>query len=107
MDVLLFVVEMVKVVVYFGWGDFDMVCDGILSWWLEKGVILFVYVGVVILYLRFFEGVLDGLFLMNVLFDRVIEQGCFFGVQMEGIWLYIGMLEVICVVEFVVCESVV
>jgi MurNAc alpha-1-phosphate uridylyltransferase len=69
---------------YAGRGDFEMARDGSLSRRPEKGVTPFAYAGAAILHPRLFEGAPDGPFSMNVLFDRAIENGRFFGVQMEG-----------------------
>lgn len=42
---------------------------------------------------------------MNRLFDRAIEAGRLYGVQMEGLWLHIGTPEAIRAAEYAVRES--
>lgn len=105
MDVLLLVAETVKAVGYSGRGDFDMARDGSLTRRSEKGVTPFAYAGAAILHPRLFEGAPDGPFSMNVLFNKAIENGRLFGVQMEGLWLHIGTPEAIRAAEYAVRES--
>ncbi len=105
MDALLLVAETVKAVAYDGRGDFDMDRDGGLSRRAEKGVTPFAYAGAAILHPRLFEGAPDGPFSMNVLFDRAIEAGRLFGVQMEGVWLHVGTPEAVRAAEHAVRES--
>lgn len=105
MDALLLVAETVKSVGYSGRGDFDMARDGALTRRPEKGVTPFAYAGAAILHPRLFEEAPDGPFSMNLLFDKAIEKGRLFGVQMEGIWLHIGTPEAIRAAEHAVRES--
>lgn len=105
MDALLLVAETVKAVGYGGRGDFDMSKDGSLTRRLEKGVTPFAYAGAAILHPRLFEGAPEGAFSMNVLFDKAIEAGRLFGVQMEGLWLHIGTPDAIRAAEYAVRES--
>lgn len=105
MDALLLVAETVKAVGYSGRGDFDMARDGSLTRRPEKGVTPFAYAGATILHPRLFEETPDGPFSMNVLFDRAIESGRLFGVQMEGLWLHIGTPDAIRDAEYAVRES--
>lgn len=105
MDALLLVAETVKAVGYNGRGDFEMAKDGGLSRRPERGVTPFAYAGAALLHPRFFEDAPDGVFSMNVLFDRAIENGRLFGVQMEGVWLHIGTPDAIRDAEYAVRES--
>jgi len=105
MDALLLVAETVKSVGYYGRGDFDMGKDGSLTRRQEKGVTPFAYAGAAILHPRLFEDAPDGPFSMNVLFDRAIEAGRLYGVQMEGLWLHIGTPDAIRAAEYAVRES--
>ncbi|MEE4013996.1 nucleotidyltransferase family protein [Roseibium sp. FZY0029] len=105
MDALLLVAETVKAVGYSGRGDFDMAKDGGLTRRLEKGVTPFAYAGATILHPRLFEGAPDGPFSMNSLFDKAIEAGRLYGVQMEGLWLHIGTPDAIRDAEYAVRES--
>lgn len=105
MDVLLLISETVKAVGYSGRGDFDMAKDGALTRRDERGVTPFAYAGAAILHPRLFEGAPEGRFSMNTLFDKAIENGRLFGVQMEGIWLHIGTPDAIRAAEYAVRES--
>lgn len=105
MDALLLLAETVNAVGYSGRGDFEMARDGGLSRRLERRVTPFAYAGAAILHPRLFENAPEGSFSMNVLFDRAIEAGRLFGVQMEGIWLHVGTPEAIHAAEHAVRES--
>ncbi len=105
MDLLLLIAETVKSVGYGGRGDFEMGKDGSLTRRLEKGVTPFAYAGAAIIHPRLFDGAPDGPFSMNRLFDRAIESGRLFGVQMEGLWLHIGTPDAIVAAESAVRES--
>lgn len=105
MDALLLVAETVKAVGYSGRGDFDMAKDGSLIRRTERSVAPFAYAGAAILHPKLFESAPDGPFSMNVLFDKAIEAGRLFGVQMEGVWLHIGTPDAIVAAEYAVRES--
>ncbi|MEJ8475204.1 nucleotidyltransferase family protein [Roseibium algae] len=105
MDALLLIAETVKAVGYNGRGDFELAKDGALTRRSERGVTPFAYAGAAILHPRLFEGAPEGSFSMNRLFDKAIENGRLFGVQMEGIWLHIGTPEAIGAAEYAVRES--
>lgn len=105
MDALLLVAETVKAVGYSGLGDFEMARDGSLKRRAERNVTPFAYAGATILHPRLFEKAPEGAFSMNVLFDRAIEAGRLFGVQMEGVWLHIGTPDAIGAAEYAVRES--
>lgn len=105
MDILLLIAETVKSVGYGGRGDFDMDRDGRLTRRIEKSVTPFAYAGAAIIHPRLFEGAPDGAFSMNVLFDKAIEEGRLYGIQMEGIWLHIGTPEAITAAEYAVRDS--
>jgi MurNAc alpha-1-phosphate uridylyltransferase len=105
MDALLLIAETVKSIGYSGRGDFDMARDGALTRRPEKGVTPFAYAGAAILHPRLFESAPDGAFSMNSLFDKAIENGRLFGVQMEGLWLHIGTPDTIRAAEYAVRES--
>jgi MurNAc alpha-1-phosphate uridylyltransferase len=32
----------------------------------------------------------DGAFSLNLLFDRLLEQGRLFGIRLDGLWLHVG-----------------
>jgi MurNAc alpha-1-phosphate uridylyltransferase len=105
MDALLLIAETVKSVGYLGRGDFNLARDGTLTRRPEKAVTPFAYAGAAILHPRLFDGAPEGPFSMNRLFDKAIENGRLFGVQMEGLWLHIGTPEAIGAAEYAVRES--
>ncbi|WP_417679337.1 nucleotidyltransferase family protein [Roseibium sp.] len=107
MDALLLVAETVKSVGYSGRGDFDfdMAKDGSLIRRPERSVTAFAYAGAAILHPRLFDGAPEGPFSMNLLFDKAIEEGRLFGVEMEGIWLHIGTPDAIRAAEYAVRDS--
>lgn len=105
MDALLLLAETVRAVGYSGRGDFELAKDGSLTRRAERGVTPFAYAGAAILHPRLFEDVPDGPFSMNLLFDKAIEQGRLFGIQMEGIWLHVGTPDAIRAAEHAVRES--
>ncbi|WP_208999902.1 nucleotidyltransferase family protein [Stappia sediminis] len=106
MDVLLLLSETVTSVGYDGRGDFDMDKEGRLTRRNERSVSPFAYAGAAILHPRLFEGAPEGAFSLNVLFDRALEDGRLFGVQMEGIWLHVGTPSAIADAERAVSESI-
>ena len=105
MDALLLVAETVKSVGYSGRGDFELAKDGSLIRRPERSVTPFAYAGAAILHPRLFEGAPEGAFSMNLLFDKAIEEGRLFGVEMEGIWLHIGTPDAIRAAEYAVRDS--
>ncbi|MBD8891767.1 nucleotidyltransferase family protein [Roseibium litorale] len=105
MDALLLVAETVHSVGYSGKGDFVMSQDGALARRPEKSVTPFAYAGAAILHPRLFEGAPKGSFSMNQLFDKAIEAGRLYGVQMDGIWLHIGTPDAIAAAEYAIRES--
>lgn len=105
MDVLLLLAETVNAIGYSGRGDFEMAVDGSLTRRAERNVTPFAYAGAAILHPRLFENTSEGAFSMNRLFDRAMEKGRLFGVQMEGIWLHVGTPEAIQDAERAVRES--
>lgn len=105
MDALLLLAETVNAVGFSGRGDFDMARNGQLIRRKERSITPFAYAGAAILHPRLFEGSPDGAFSMNLLFDKAIDAGRLYGVQMEGIWLHVGTPEAIVEAEHAVRES--
>jgi MurNAc alpha-1-phosphate uridylyltransferase len=87
MDVLLLLASTVRAVGYADRGDFFLDKDGRLSRRPERLVAPFVYAGAAILHARLFADAPDGAFSLNLLFDRAIEAGRLFGVQLDGLWI--------------------
>ncbi len=87
MDALLLLASTVRAIGYAGRGDFFLDKEGRLSRRPERLVAPFVYAGAAILHPRLFAESRDGAFSLNLLFDRSIETGRLFGVQLEGLWI--------------------
>ena len=87
MDGLLLLASTVKAIGYSGRGDFVLDKDGRLSRRPERTVAPFVYAGAAILSPRLFADAPEGAFSLNLLFDRAIAAGRFFGVRLDGTWI--------------------
>jgi hypothetical protein len=46
-----------------------------------------------------FAGAPDGPFSLNLLFDRAIEAGRFYGLRLEGVWMHVGTPQAIAAAE--------
>ena len=95
MDALLLLSPTVNAVGFSGAGDFTMDSEGHLKRRRENIVAPYAYASAAIFHPRLFKDAPEGKFSLNVLFDRAIEAGRFFGVQMDGIWLHVGTPEAI------------
>lgn len=104
MDCFMFLVLINVLLGFMGKGDFYKVFDGVLICRGFDEVVDFVWNGVQIIYFRLFVYVLQGVFFINFVWDYVIKVGCFFGFGFEGIWMYIGDLQVVEVVEDFIVE---
>jgi MurNAc alpha-1-phosphate uridylyltransferase len=87
MDALLLLASTVRAVGYAGRGDFFLDKEGRLSRRPERLVAPFVYAGGAILHPRLLSDTPDGAFSLNLVFDRAIEAGRLFGVQLDGLWI--------------------
>ncbi len=87
MDGLLLLASTVNSIGYSGRGDFILDKNGRLARRPERTVAPFVYAGAAILAPRLFASAPDGPFSLNLLFDRAIEAGRFFGVRLDGTWI--------------------
>jgi MurNAc alpha-1-phosphate uridylyltransferase len=87
MDGLLLLASTVRSIGYSGRGDFILDKDGRLTRRPERTVAPFVYAGAAILSPRLFADVPEGAFSLNLLFDRAITAGRFFGVRLDGTWI--------------------
>lgn len=105
MDILLLMSPTVTAVGYDGPGDFTMDPLGRLERRVEGRIAPFVYAGAAILHPRIFDGVPEGRFSLNRLFDRTIESGRLYGVHMDGIWLHVGTPEAIREAEEAIRQS--
>jgi N-acetyl-alpha-D-muramate 1-phosphate uridylyltransferase len=105
MDALLLLAATSSSVGYSGRGDFAMAPDGRLRRRSEREVAPFVYAGVAILSPSLFAGAPDGPFSLNLLFDRAIEAGRFYGLRLEGVWMHVGTPDAIAAAEEAILES--
>jgi MurNAc alpha-1-phosphate uridylyltransferase len=105
MDALLLLAATSSSVGYSGRGDFAMAPDGRLRRRSEREVAPFVYAGVAILSPALFAGAPGGPFSLNLLFDRAIEAGRFYGLRLEGVWMHVGTPEAIAAAEAAILAS--
>jgi N-acetyl-alpha-D-muramate 1-phosphate uridylyltransferase len=105
MDALLLLAATSGSVGYAGRGDFAMAPDGRLRRRTEREVAPFVYAGVAILSPALFAGAPSGPFSLNVLFDRAIEAGRFYGLRLEGVWMHVGTPDAIAAAEAAILAS--
>jgi MurNAc alpha-1-phosphate uridylyltransferase len=90
MDGLLLLASTVGAVGYEGNGDFELGADGTLARRRERTVAPFVYAGVAMFSPAAFDGVPEGRFSLNVVFDRLIARGRLHGIRLDGVWLHVG-----------------
>ena len=93
MDSLMLLATAATSLGYDGPGDFVMGKDGRLSRRGEREMAPFVFAGVSIAHPRMFEGVPEGPFSMNRLWDRAIDSGRLFGIRLDGLWMHVGTPE--------------
>jgi MurNAc alpha-1-phosphate uridylyltransferase len=105
MDALLLLAATSSSVGYGGRGDFTMAPDGRLRRRSEREVAPFVYAGVAILSPALFAGAPSGAFSLNLLFDRAIAAGRFYGLRLEGVWMHVGTPEAIAAAEAAILAS--
>ena len=90
MDALLLMHRCVAAYGYDGRGDYFMEPDGALRRRADTDVSPYVFTGVQLLHPRLFEGVPEGPFSLNLLYDRAQQAGRLFGVVHDGEWFHIG-----------------
>ena len=93
MDALLLLHPTSFAVGYDGSGDFVFTPEGPLRRRREREVAPFVFTGVQILHPRLFEGVEDGAFSLNVIYDKALEAERLAGLRHDGEWFHIGTPE--------------
>lgn len=89
MDCLLLLASKHRSVGFDGPGDFDMAPDGLLSRRSGETAEL-IYAGAYLVHPRLFQGAPDGVFSMNLLWNRAIAAGRLFGLEHDGWWLHVG-----------------
>jgi MurNAc alpha-1-phosphate uridylyltransferase len=105
MDALLLLAATSASVGYSGRGDFVMAPDGRLRRRAEREVAPFVYAGVAILSPALFADAPGGPFSLNLLFDRAIAAGRFYGLRLEGVWMHVGTPDAIAAAERAILAS--
>ncbi len=90
MDGLLLLHETVFAFGYDGDGDFFVDADGRLKRRPEREPAPYLFTGVQILHPRLFKDAPAGMFSLNVLYDRAIEQGRLYGLIHDGEWFHVG-----------------
>jgi len=90
MDALLLLHSTVYAYGYTGRGDFLCGPDGRLIRRPEQEVSPFLFTGIQIFHPRLFDQAPDGVYSLNLLYDRAIENDRLFGVVHDGEWFHIG-----------------
>lgn len=90
MDALLLLAPVASASGYHGRGDFHMDGDGRVTRRAEHDVAPFVWTGVQILNPKLLDGMPDGAFSANLLFDKALERERLFGMRLDGPWMHVG-----------------
>jgi MurNAc alpha-1-phosphate uridylyltransferase len=90
MDGLLLLHSTVEAFGYNGKGDFCSDSNGSLSRRLESQVSPWLFTGIQLLHPRLFKNAPDGVFSLNVLYDKAIESERLFGTVHDGKWFHVG-----------------
>ena len=90
MDSLLLLAAAPRSLGYDGPGDFAMAADGRLTRRKPGNVTPFVFAGASIAHPRLFEGQHDGVFSLNVVWDKAMAAGRLYGVRLDGFWMHVG-----------------
>ncbi len=93
MDGLLLLHSTVEAYGYEGLGDFLLDPVGRLSRRPEAEVSPYLFTGIQLLHPRLFEGVTEGFFSLNLMYDRAIARGRLFGIVHDGEWFHVGTPE--------------
>jgi MurNAc alpha-1-phosphate uridylyltransferase len=80
-------------------GDFAMAPDGRLARRGEGEVVPFAFAGVSLCDERLFKDAPDGRFSLNLLWDRALAKGKFYGVRLDGRWMHVGTPEALAEAE--------
>lgn len=95
MDALLLLVPLSRANGYDGHGDFHMTQSGELTRRKGSRVAPFVYSGAQIIKKSAFGGTSDGKFSLNVVFDKLLEEGRLYGFAHQGGWYHVGTPEAV------------
>ncbi len=90
MDILLLLQSTETATGYDGRGDYVLMADGQLKRPAPDVAAPYIFAGVLIVNPALFEGVPEGAFSMNILFDKAAAAGRLFGFVHDGLWLHVG-----------------
>lgn len=90
MDILLLLQRRESATGYDGQGDYALMADGQLQRPEPGAAAPYIFAGVQIVNPDLFEGIPEGAFSMNVLFDKAAAAGRLFGFVHDGLWLHVG-----------------
>jgi MurNAc alpha-1-phosphate uridylyltransferase len=107
MDALLLLAPASTSYGYDGSGDFTMDPNGRLRRRREREVCPFIFAGVTITKPALFADTPDGVFSMNLIFDKAAAEGRLYGLRLEGFWMHVGTPGAIAGAEALFAESVV
>jgi MurNAc alpha-1-phosphate uridylyltransferase len=93
MDGLLLLHSTVEAYGYDGVGDFLLDPVGRLTRRPESEVSPYLFTGIQLLHPRLFQGVPEGFFSLNLMYDRAIAEGRLFGIVHDGEWFHVGTPE--------------
>ncbi len=93
MDLILLLQPRQSAVGYDGAGDYHIDEDGRLHRRKADQKAPYIFSGVQIVSPRLFEGLAEGRFSMNVIFDKAAKEGRLFGLIHDGLWLHVGTVE--------------
>ncbi|MAZ03092.1 MAG: mannose-1-phosphate guanylyltransferase [Sneathiella sp.] len=90
MDILLLLHPVETAVGYAGQGDFHMEESGRLIRRTKGKPAPYLFTGVQLINPRLFDGMPEGAFSLNLLYDKAASTGRLYGVTHEGQWLHVG-----------------
>jgi MurNAc alpha-1-phosphate uridylyltransferase len=98
-DILLLIAQREDSIGFDGAGDFHLAGDGTLARRGASPTAPYIYAGVAILKPTLFADTPEGVFSLNLLFDRAIAAGTLKGLPLQGRWLHVGTPEAIAPAE--------
>lgn len=90
MDALLLLHPVETAVGYAGNGDFHLDMDGRLTRRTQGEAASYLFTGVQLLNPLLFQGMPEGAFSLNLLYDKALARGRLFGLVHHGHWLHVG-----------------
>jgi MurNAc alpha-1-phosphate uridylyltransferase len=105
MDLILLLQPRENAAGYEGSGDYHIDDEGRLQRRAVDQSAPYIFSGVQIVSPRLFDGLEEGRFSMNVMFDKAAKAGRLFGLVHDGIWLHVGTVEALKEAEEVLSNS--